>query len=361
MRAIGPIKTLIVDDSPSVRAVLTRVLAEQDDIHVVGGARNTAEARELILAHRPDVIVLDIQMYNGDSLTFLRKLAIHYPVPVIACSEPTEAGHEAGVRAVELGAIGVVTKPRSITGRTLHRWSEDLVQTIRAAAASRPPAPPLPTTAAGQPPLFRDADLDPGRYLVLIGASTGGTEALRQILRITPPDFPPIAIVQHMPEGFTASFARHLDAQSPLKVSEAIDGELLKPGQAFIARGGRQMRIVHRHPEPQIACGETEPVNRHCPSVDVLFDSALKIVNRKLVGVLLTGMGADGARGLLRLRQAGALTIGQDQQSCVVYGMPKVAADLGAVQIQCPPADIPGTIVRALRAAGNTHHAVAAL
>jgi len=358
VKLTGAIKTLIVDDSPSVRAVLARILGEQEGIQVVGGARNAAEARELILAHRPDVIVLDIQMPNGAGLTFLRKLAIHYPVPVIACGEPTKDGHEAGVRATELGAIDVVSKPRSITGRTLSMWSEDLVHKILAAAASRPAPPPLPATASSPPSLFRNASLDPNRYLVLIGASTGGTEALRQILRITPPDFPPVAIVQHMPEGFTASFAQHLDTQSPLRVSEAADGDLLKPGKAFIARGGRQMRVVHSHPEPRIACGETEPVNRHCPSVDVLFDSALRIANRKLVGVLLTGMGADGAKGLLRLRHAGALTIGQDQRSCVVYGMPKVAAELGAVQIQCPPDEVPGTIIRALRAAENPRHTV---
>ncbi len=358
MRFSGPTRVLIVDDSPSIRATLVRVLGGKEDIQVIGGAKDAAEARDLILAHRPDVIVLDIEMPGVSGLSFLRKLMIHYPVPVIMCAEPTPAGHDSAIRAIEMGAVEVITKPHGVAGRLLEPWSEDLVHKIRAAAASRPAPPPLPPVAAG-PTLFRDAGLDPSRYLVLIGASTGGTEALKRLLRAAPPDFPPIAIVQHMPEGFTAAFARHLNQDCAMEISETVDGDMLTPGKAFLARGGTQMRVVPATDCPRIRYGESTPVNRHCPSVDVLFDSALRVTNRKLIGVILTGMGADGAHGLLRLRQAGALTIGQDQQSCVVYGMPKVAADLGAVQIQCGPAEVPRTILNAIRNA-HAHRAARA-
>jgi two-component system chemotaxis response regulator CheB len=275
------------------------------------------------------------------------------------CAEPTRAGQDSAIKAIEMGAIEVITKPHGVTGRLLEPWSEDLVRKIRAAAASRPAPPPLPPVAAG-PTLFRDTGLDPNRFLVLIGASTGGTEALKRLLRAAPPDFPAIAMVQHMPEGFTAAFARHLDLECTLEISEAVEGDMLAPGKAFLARGGTQMRIVPAPEGPRIHYGETEPFNRHCPSVDVLFDSAIRITGRKLIGVLLTGMGADGAQGLLRLRQAGALTIGQDQRSSVVYGMPKVANDLGAVQIQCCPSDVPRTIINALRTAHSHRPAHAA-
>ena len=226
----------------------------------------------------------------------------------------------------------------------------DLAEKIRAAAIARPVAPPIPASATANPESFRAAGLDPNRYLVALGASTGGTEAIRQVLGHVPPDFPPIVMVQHMPEGFTKSFADRLDQLSRISVKEAVDGDLLVPGAAFLARGGTQMEVRVTAGTWRVVYGSSEPVNRHCPSVDVLFDSVAGCSGRQLVGVLLTGMGADGAKGLLNLREAGAVTIGQDQQSSVVYGMPKVAAEIGAVMHQTTPPEVAGAIMRLLRA-----------
>jgi two-component system chemotaxis response regulator CheB len=343
----GPIKVLIVDDSPLVRAVLTRVLSSASDITVVGGAVNPFEARELIIQHRPDVIILDIEMPRMDGLTFLKKLMTHYPVPVIMCSGVAPASSRAALEAIESGAVDVVCKPNAGGSKALRALGEELAEKVRAAAMSRPAAPRISIPTPAGPASFRDAGLDPDRYLVLIGASTGGTEAIRALLSNVPADFPATAMVQHMPEGFTQSFANRLNQFSAMNVSEAVHGDVLVTGRAVLARGGIQMTVKNMG-QLRAQYGTSEPVNRHCPSVDVLFDSAVKSVNRQVIGVILTGMGADGARGLLRLREAGALTFGQDSQSCVVYGMPKVAFEIGAVQYQAPPNEIPRLIIKTL-------------
>ncbi len=344
----GPTEVLIVDDSALARAMLTSVLAREPDIHVVGAARDAFEARELIIQHRPDVIVLDVEMPRMNGLTFLKRLMAHYPVPVIMCSSITTDGSPAALEAIELGAVDVVAKPTAGGTQALRALGEDLADKIRAATVARPVRQPAPARAA--PASFRAAGLDPNRYLVAIGASTGGTEAIRALLANVPADFPPVAIVQHMPAGFTQSFAGRLDRFSALTVREAVGKELLGSGLAFLARGGIQMTVTSVGGRWHIAYGTDEPVNRHCPSVDVLFDSVAKAAGRQAIGILLTGMGADGAQGLLRMRQAGAITIGQDQDSCVVYGMPKVAFEIGAVQQRCPPAEAPAVLLRALRA-----------
>lgn len=339
---------LIVDDSPLVRAILTRVLSSATDIQVVGGAKDPYEARDLIIQQRPDVIILDIEMPRMNGLVFLRKLMVHYPVPVIMCSGVAPASSRAAIEAIETGAVDVVCKPTAGGSSALRALAEDLVEKVRAAAMSLPTAPrinlPKPTKAGS----FREAGLDPDRYLVLIGASTGGTEAIKTLLSNVPADFPATAIVQHMPEGFTQSFAGRLNQFSPLTVTEAVDGDVLVPGRAFLARGGIQMMIRGAGGQLRIQYGTAELVNRHCPSVDVLFDSGARLTSRQLIGILLTGMGDDGARGLLNLRKAGALTFGQDRNSCVVYGMPKVAFEIGAVMQQGPPAEIPKLILKAL-------------
>jgi len=344
-----PIKTLIVDNSALVRTILSRVLSEQRDIAVVARASDAYEARERIIEHRPDVIILDVEMPRIDGLTFLKKLRIHYPVPVIMCVRATAAGSDRALEALESGAIDVVTKPQAGDAAALRRLGEDLADRIRAAANAMPARPPVPRSVTGNPIAFRAAGLDPSRYLVAVGASTGGTEAIKVQLSRAPGDFPPVAIVQHMPEGFTRSFAEHLNRQSALSVTEAADGEMLEPGKAVVARGGVQMHVARAGRKWRARYGTTEPVNRHCPSVDVLFDSVARCAGEQGVGVLLTGMGADGAKGLLQMRRAGAVTIAQDHVGCVVYGMPKVAVELGAAQHAAAPGDVPSVVQRLLR------------
>jgi two-component system, chemotaxis family, protein-glutamate methylesterase/glutaminase len=347
MKRVVPIKVLLVDDSPMVRTVLAHSLSGYADIEVVGGAKDAFEARELIIQHHPDVIILDIEMPRMDGVTFLRKLMAHYPVPVIMCSGTTPTTSATALEAIAAGAVDVVAKPVG-GSQALKRLGDELAEKIVAAAASRPRTPPIPVGAAAIPASFRAAGLNPDRYLVAIGASTGGTEAIREVLMAAPEDFPPVVMVQHMPAGFTQSFAARLDKSSPLAVTEAVGGEVLASGMALLARGGIQLRVRRRGDRWQAVYGDSTPVNRHCPSVDVLFDSVAEVGERHTVGVLLTGMGADGARGLLRMRGSGALTIAQDQASCVVYGMPKVAVELGAAEQQCSPPDVPGMILRQL-------------
>ncbi len=343
-----PIKTLIVDDSAMVRTILARALAEHEDIKVVAGASDAYEARERIIEHRPNVIILDITMPRMDGLTFLKKLRVHYPVPVIMCSGTTAAGSDQALEALELGAVDVVAKPRAGGAAALRQLGEDLADRIRAAASAMPARSPTPRSVTGDRMSFRAAGLEPTRHLVAIGASTGGTEAIKILLSRAPGDFPPVAIVQHMPEGFTRSFAEHLDRLSALTVTEAADGQMLESGKAVVARGDQQMSVTRFGAQWQIHYGSTELVNRHCPSVDVLFDSVARCAGKQAVGVLLTGMGADGAKGLLEMRRAGALTIAQDRSSCVVYGMPKVAVELGAAQHTAAPGDVPHAVIRAL-------------
>ena len=349
MRTVGPIAVLIVDDSPLVRSVLTRVLSQAEDIEVVGGASNPYEARDLIIRYRPSVIILDIEMPRMDGLTFLRKLQEHYPVPVIMCSGAAPANSARAIEAIEIGAVDVVAKPDSGGTRALALLGDELAEKIRAAAVSRPARPFIPQSVAASPARFADAGLDPRRYVVAVGASTGGTEAIRRLLANVPPDFPPVVMVQHMPEGFTRSFAERLNEHSAMTVTEAVDGDTLVPGRALLARGGTQMAVISTGGQLRVRYGSQELVNRHCPSVDVLFDSVTRIQDRQTVGVLLTGMGADGAQGLLRMRRAGAITFAQDRASCVVYGMPKVATEIGAAEFSSPPTEIPKALLKRLR------------
>ncbi len=349
MERTDPIKVLIVDDSPMVRTILQRVLSNEQGITVVGAAKDPFEARESIIKARPDVIILDIEMPRMDGLTFLKKLMTHYPVPVIMCSGATSGTDQPALKAIELGAIDIVAKPVAGGREALGRLAVELADKIRAAAIAVKRSPPPPSVTPATPTSFSAAGLNPAHYLVAIGASTGGTEAIKNLLSHVPADFPPVAIVQHMPEGFTKSFADRLDQFSQMTVTEAADGDVLVPGRAFLARGGIQMTVRVVGGKWRIAYGTDELINRHCPSVDVLFDSVASTMGRKTVGILLTGMGADGAKGLLNMRKAGAVTIAQDERSSVVYGMPKVAAELGAVQHTAPPSQAPSIVIQVLR------------
>lgn len=344
------LKTLIVDDSTFIRNMLARALAREPDIQVVGGAGDAKQARDQINELSPDVLILDIEMPGMDGLSFLSWLMQHRQIPVIVCSG-LASNSKVILDALERGAVDVVAKPTGSSSDGLLRLSEELAHKIRAAAVSRrirPAAPPPPANAVSTATTFAAAGLNPRQYIIALGASTGGTEAIKTLLSCVPADWPPVVIVQHMPEAFTASFAKRLDDYSPLRVTEAVAGDELVPGRALLARGNIQMMVRRTGVEYRIAYGTSETVNRHCPSVDVLFDSVAELNGRKLIGILLTGMGADGAAGLLRLRHAGAITIAQDAESCVVYGMPAAAEKLGAVQYFAPPEEIPAVLLRAL-------------
>lgn len=349
MRTNSTIKVLIVDDSAVVRSVLSHLLSEAKSIVVVGGAKDPYEARELIIKYRPDVIILDIEMPRMDGLTFLKKLQEHYPVPVIMCSGAAPSNSQAALKSIELGAVDFVCKPSGGGSKALRRLSIDLAEKIRAAVMARPVRPFIPISKPLSPKSFRSMGLDPQRYIVAIGASTGGTEAIKELLSKVPTDFPPVVIVQHMPAGFTKSFAERLNQFSLMTVTEAVDGDQLVTGQAFLSRGEIQMRVKRTGNQWRIVYGSDEPVNRHCPSVDVLFDSIAQQGCKRSIGIILTGMGGDGAKGLLHMKEQGAVTIAQDHDSCVVYGMPKVAVELGAVQYVVSPGDIPSKVIGVLQ------------
>jgi two-component system chemotaxis response regulator CheB len=270
------------------------------------------------------------------------------------CSDASPARNEIALKAIELGAVEVVAKPAVADRRALHQLGVELADKIRAAAVAIKRPPPILPGVASEPITFRQAGLDPAGHLVAIAASTGGTEAIKNLLSNVPADFPPTAIVQHMPEGFTHSFAARLDHFSRLTITEAVDGDVMTPGRAFLARGGVQMTVRRSAGKWRIAYSGSELVNRHCPSADVLFDSLSRATGVQTVGILLTGMGNDGARGLLSMRQAGAVTIAQDRRSSVVYGMPKVAVELGAAEFSAPPSQIPALLLHALRERQNT-------
>jgi len=323
------ISVLVVDDSATVRRVLTDGLNRTGDIRVVGSAPDPYVARERIVELKPDVITLDVEMPRMDGISFLAKLMQHHPLPVVVISSLTPAGSQEAMRAFELGAVEVLCKPGSAydVGDAIPR----LARAIRAAAVSRcrgqrlAPLPsvskaPLPTTG-----LARTSD-----KVLALGASTGGTEALREVLAALPGDTPGTVIVQHMPPMFTASFAQSLDRTSRLHVSEAKGGEPLLPGLAYVAPGGHHVVVVRSGAHYHVELREGPEVHYQRPAVDITFMSVAKAAGANAVGVLLTGMGHDGAAGLKAMRVAGAHTIAQDEASCVVFGMPKAAIDCGA-------------------------------
>lgn len=334
-----PLKTrvLVVDDSALMRGLLTEMINSAPDMEVVGAAPDAPAAREMIKVLNPDVLTLDVQMPKMDGLEFLERLMRLRPMPVVMVSAYTEAGSETTLKALELGAVDFIGKPRADGVKTMEDYAEDLIEKLRAARGARLrkqvvlPRPPQMPVAASSP------RVGGSRKIIFLGASTGGTEAIKEFLLGLPADCPPVLIVQHMPESFTASFARRLDSLAAPTVIEAQGNERVEPGTVYIAPGHSHMQIRRSSSGGYVTeLLASEPVNRHRPSVDVLFDSAASLVGNQAVGVILTGMGKDGAQGMLRMRQAGAKTFGQDEASCVVYGMPREAFLVGAVEEQCP-------------------------
>ena len=337
------IKVLVVDDSALIRKLLSELLAEDPEIEVVGAAADPYVAREKIKALNPDVLTLDIEMPRMDGLTFLRNLMRLRPMPVVMVSSLADQGAEVTLDALAIGAVDYVTKPKLDVAHTLTDFSQEIIAKVKMAAAARiqPCAEPhlasmklnadaiLPVGAA--PKFFKTTD-----NLIAIGASTGGTEAIRIVLEMLPPDAPGVVITQHIPEAFSRPFAERMNRCSALQVKQAEDGDLIMPGHAFIAPGDRHLLVVRDGARYRCRLNDGLPVNRHRPSVDVLFRSVAQCVGLNALGVLLTGMGEDGAAGLAEMHAAGAMTIAQDEKTSVVWGMPGAAVRLGAADRVLP-------------------------
>lgn len=315
------IRVLVVDDSPTMRGVITAILRRDEEIEVVGAAGDPIEAREAIKALSPDVITLDVEMPRMNGIEFLEKIMRLRPTPVIMVSTLTQTGAATSVEALELGAVDCVGKPDF----------DDLADKVKAASRARIRA--LGDRQASTP--VRHA-YRPGGCLLAIGSSTGGVEALITMLSCFPENCPPTLITQHMPAAFTASFAARLDRQCAAKVDEATNGAPIRVGQIYLAPGGVTHMEVQGGVQPRCKLIESPNVNGHRPSVDALFGSIARTIGARAVGVILTGMGRDGALGLKQMRDAGARTLGQNEASCVVYGMPKAAYEIGAVERQMP-------------------------
>lgn len=325
------IRCLVVDDSAFMRQLISTTLASDPEIDVIGTAPDPLIAREKIKLHNPDVVTLDIEMPKMDGIEFLRRLMTLRPTRVLMISSLTSKNAEATLMALQMGAIDCLEKPLDKDAGTLATFREALLGKVRLAAAAR-----LGSPGAAPQRLTSNRSKAPasGKAMIAIGASTGGVEALTHMLQSLPDGLPPIAIVQHMPPRFTGSFAQRLNGLCSFEVLEAEDGMEFLPGRAVLARGGYQMEVERRGAQLRCRLSEGAQVSGHAPSVDVLFSSVARIGNGQTVGVILTGMGHDGAQGLLEMRRAGAFTLGQDRQSSLVYGMPRIAAEVGAVMQQ---------------------------
>jgi two-component system chemotaxis response regulator CheB len=343
------IQVYVVDDSAVVRQTLMHLLQGDPEIHLLGSAPNPLLAAPAIRKNRPDVLLLDIEMPGMDGLTFLRQIMEESPIPTVICSTLTTDGSRMALEALAAGAVAVVAKPRLGLKQFLEESRRELLQTLRTAARSKPvrgagavvraqavapraPVPGLHALSVNKP--------------VVLGASTGGTQAIESVLTALPPDSPGMAIVLHMPEKFTAMYAQRLDGLCAVQVREARDGDRLERGVVLIAPGGRHMQLRKKAGQYFVEVVDGPPVNRHKPSVDVLFRSAAECAGRDALAIILTGMGDDGARGMKALHDLGARTVAQDEASCVVYGMPKEAVALGAVDDVLPI----GQVARAITA-----------
>ena len=360
------ISVVVVDDSALVRGLLTEIIDRQPDMHCVGAAADPLQAREMIRNLNPDVITLDIEMPRMDGLDFLQRLMRLRPMPVVMVSTLTERGADVTLKALELGAVDFVSKPKIGVADGLRQLGLDITDKIRTAAQARVHRLAAPASAsasasaakttavAGTAPAKPAAVTSLGRLstekIIFIGASTGGTEATRELLVKLPPDSPAVMITQHMPPGFTKSYAARLDGLCRIRVAEAVDGQRVLPGHAYIAPGGFHLSVERSGANYVARVQNGEPVNRHKPSVEVLFDSAARVVGRNALAVMLTGMGADGARAMRSMRDAGSFNLAQDEASCVVFGMPREAIAHGAAHEVLPLAQLAPRLIEWLRA-----------
>ena len=365
-------RVVVVDDSALVRSLLTEIINRQADMECIGSAADPFVAREMIRNLNPDVITLDVEMPRMDGIDFLSKLMRLRPMPVVMVSTLTERGAEVTMKALELGAIDFVAKPKIGVADGLKNLAQEITDKVRVAAKARIHKPSAATIAAAsaptatRPPIGQHQAGAPaapsqpttvasalGRLstekIIFIGASTGGTEATKEVLLGLPADAPAVVITQHMPPGFTKSYATRLDGLCKIRVKEAVDGERVLPGHAYIAPGGMHLSVDKSGANYVARVTNEDPVNRHKPSVEVLFKSAAKLVGRNAVGIMLTGMGADGAKAMREMKDAGAYCIAQDEQSCVVFGMPREAIAAGAVHEVLPLGKIASTMLEHLR------------
>ncbi len=351
----SPVRVLIVDDSALMRQLISTMLSSDPEIEVVGTAPDPHVAREKIKSLNPDVVTLDVEMPRMDGLTFLRKIMSLRPMPVVMISTLTQAGAEVTLEALEIGAVDFIAKPVTDVASAMGELAADMQGKVKAAARSsaRVRRPHQSMVRQPRPLLNRSTG-----KIVCIGASTGGVEALKEILMRLPADCPPILVTQHMPATFTPAFARRLDHECPMAVSEAIHSQRIEAGHAYIAPGGYHLELVRSGSNFACSVHDGPAVSGHRPSADVLFRSAARIAGSISIGVILTGMGKDGADGLLDLRQAGATTLGQDEASSLIYGMPRVAFERGAVIRQLPLTEIADAIVEACGAEGKAAIAV---
>ena len=329
-----PVRVLIVDDSALIRKVLTEILSSDPGILVVGTASDPIIARERIKALSPDVLTLDIEMPRMDGLSFLRRIMALRPMPVLVVSTLTQKGTDVALQAMELGAVDYVPKPVLDIQRGMEGLGAELINKVKLAAAAKPRA--SQDERVRSVPLAADPRLSTAGRIVAIGASTGGVETLQRMLTRLPASAPAILIAQHMPAGFTSAFARRLDAQCAVTVSEATDGRRVLPGHVYIAPGALHLELARTGAHYECRLHDGPLVSGHRPSVDVLFASVAAAAGRNAVGLILTGMGRDGATGLLAMRRAGSRTYGQSEASCLIYGMPKAAMQAGAVEVELP-------------------------
>ncbi|MDP1658091.1 MAG: chemotaxis response regulator protein-glutamate methylesterase [Methylotenera sp.] len=344
------IKVLVIDDSALIRSLLTEIINSQRDMEVIGAAPDPLIARDMIKQLNPDVLTLDVEMPKMDGLDFLEKLMRLRPMPVVMVSTLTERGSEITMRALELGAIDFVTKPKMSISDGMREYTEIIADKIRAASQARISTVSrhaAPANGNVSPVLLRNP-LVSSEKLLIIGASTGGTEAIKSFLLQMPSDCPGILITQHMPAGFTKSFANRLDSLCQISVKEAAGGERILPGHAYIAPGDKHLLLARSGANYVTQLSDAPPVNRHKPSVDVLFESAAEYAGKNVIGVILTGMGKDGAAGMAQMKNAGAYNFAQNEESCVVYGMPKEAVAHGGVDEVAHLNDLPKQVLNYL-------------
>jgi len=336
-------RVVVVDDSALVRSLLTEIINRQSDMECIGSASDPFAAREMIRNLNPDVITLDVEMPRMDGIDFLSKLMRLRPMPVVMVSTLTERGAEVTLKALELGAVDFVAKPKIGVADGLKQLADEITDKVRTASKARvtkPQSAAVTSTVAGAALPTRPAPQSIGRLstekIIFIGASTGGTEATKEVLMSLPPDSPAVVITQHMPPGFTKSYANRLDGLCKIRVKEATDGERVLPGHAYIAPGGFHLSVERSGANYIARVTDGEPVNRHKPSVEVLFDSAARVVGQNALGIMLTGMGADGARAMRTMKDAGSYNVCQDEATCVVFGMPREAIAAGAANEVLP-------------------------
>lgn len=340
------VRVLVVDDSALVRQLLTQGLSQDPGIEVVGSATDPYVARDKIVQLKPDVLTLDVEMPRMDGVEFLRRLMPQFPIPVVMVSSLTERGKQITIDALEAGAVDFVSKPTTDVARGLQTMLMELRAKIKLASTidvshwkSKRSELPQRLQASSQA-LAESTD-----KVIAIGASTGGTEAIRKVITRLPANFPGIVITQHMPPGFTKMYADSLNRESALEVREAVTGDRVMPGRVLLAPGGKQMKVIRSGGRYEVVCEPGPKVSGHCPSVDFLMESIATAVGANAIGVMLTGMGSDGAKGMLAMAEAGARNMAQDEASCVVFGMPRVAYEMGGAKRLVPLEDMPSMLI----------------